>query len=64
MGRVIESPIVGATNPEHFAQAAKAVDLELPDEDARYLEEPCRAHEVVGALDRNPVENQSFARVR
>lgn len=52
--RGVESPIVGATNPGHFAQAARAVDLELSDEDARYLEVPYRAHEVVGALDRNP----------
>ncbi|MGN0909432.1 MAG: aldo/keto reductase [Succinivibrio sp.] len=52
--RGVESPIVGATSPVHFAEAARAVDLELSDEDARCLEEPYRAHDVVGALDRNP----------
>ena len=62
--RGVESPIVGATSPVHFAEAVKAVDLELSDEDARYLEEPYRAHDVVGALDRNPEGSGPFSPVR
>ena len=46
----VAAPIVGATNPEHFTDATKAVDLVLSDEDVAFLEEPYRAHEVVGAL--------------
>ncbi len=62
--RGVESPIVGATSPKHFAEAVKAVDLKLSDEDARYLEEPYRAHDVVGALDRNPEDSGPFAKVK
>ena len=47
----VAAPIVGATNPAHFKDAAKAVDLQLDDEDIAFLEEPYRAHEIVGALN-------------
>ena len=33
--------------------ASKAVDLKLSDEDIAFLEEPYRAHEIVGALDKS-----------
>jgi aryl-alcohol dehydrogenase-like predicted oxidoreductase len=54
--RGVASPIVGATNPKHFEDAVKAVDLALTPEDVQYLEEPYRPHEIVGALDKNPAE--------
>ena len=44
------SPIVGATNPKHFAEAVKAIDLELKKEDIKYLEELYQPHEIVGAI--------------
>lgn len=44
------SPIVGATNPKHFAEAVKAIDLELTKEDIKYLEELYQPHEIVGAI--------------
>jgi aryl-alcohol dehydrogenase-like predicted oxidoreductase len=50
----VTSPIVGATNPKHFEDAVKSLDIELTSEDVAYLEEPYRPHEIVGALDRNP----------
>lgn len=50
----VTAPIVGATNPEHFEDAVKSIDLDLTPEDIAYLEEPYRPHEIVGALDRNP----------
>lgn len=50
----VTSPIVGATNPKHFEDAVKSLDLHLTPEDVRYLEELYRPHEIVGALDRNP----------
>ena len=34
----------------HFNDAVRALDLDLSDEDTIYLEEPYKAHEVVGAL--------------
>ena len=49
----VAAPIVGATNPEHFTDATKAVDLVLSDKDVAFLEEPYRAHEVVGALTKS-----------
>lgn len=50
----VTAPIVGATNPAHFEDAVKAVDLTLTPEDVAYLEEPYLPHEIVGALDKNP----------
>lgn len=49
----VASPIVGATNPAHFRDATKAVDVQLTDEEVAYLEAPYRAHDVVGALKAN-----------
>lgn len=46
----VTAPIVGATNPKHFIDAVRAVDLQLSPEDVKYLEEPYHAHDVVGAL--------------
>lgn len=43
----VASPIVGATNPAHFSDVVKAVDLVLTKEEIDFLEEPYRAHEVV-----------------
>lgn len=48
--RGVASPIVGATNPKHFAEAVQAVDLKLYAEDVAFLEEPYRAHDICGAL--------------
>ena len=44
------SPIVGATKVPHFDAAVRSVDLELSAEEITFLEEPYRAHEIVGAL--------------
>ena len=48
--RGVAAPIVGATKVPHFNDAVRALNLDLSDEDAAYLEEPYKAHEVVGAL--------------
>ncbi len=48
--RGVAAPIVGATKVPHFNDAVRALDLDLSDEDAAYLEEPYKAHEMVGAL--------------
>jgi len=50
LDRGVAAPIVGATKVPHFDAAVRSVDLTLSDEDMKYLEEPYRAHEVVGAL--------------
>ena len=46
----VTAPIVGATKVSHFDQAVKAVDLELTDEDVKYLEEPYVPHALVGLI--------------
>ena len=51
--RGVAAPIVGATNIKHFDDAVKSVDLVLSDEDVAFIEEPYRAHEVVGAIKAN-----------
>jgi aryl-alcohol dehydrogenase-like predicted oxidoreductase len=46
----VASPIVGATKVNHFMDAVAAVDVKLTEEDIAFLEEPYKAHEIVGAL--------------
>ena len=48
-GRGVASPIVGATKMKHFDDAVRSVDLELREEDMRYLEEAYMPHTVQGA---------------
>lgn len=55
LNRGVCSPIVGATKVRHFDAALKAVDLTLDEKALSYLEEPYRAHEVVGAVKENQV---------
>ncbi len=44
----ISAPIVGATKPEHLADALAAEELELADEEVKRLEEPYVPHPVLG----------------
>lgn len=46
----ISSPIIGATKAKYFDDAAAALDIELTDEDVKFLEEPYVPHKIVGAL--------------
>ena len=46
----VAAPIVGATKISHFDAAVHALDFTVSDEEAAYLEELYRAHDVVGAL--------------
>jgi aryl-alcohol dehydrogenase-like predicted oxidoreductase len=48
----VAAPIVGATKVPHFDAAVRAMDLTLSREDIAFLEEPYKAHEIVGALAR------------
>lgn len=47
-----DSPVVGATKMHHIEGAAKAIDLELKDEDCAYLEELYVPHKLVGVMAR------------
>ena len=49
----VASPVVGATKIHHIDTAVKAVELKLTNEDAKYLEELYKPHELVGVLAQN-----------
>ncbi len=49
----VTSPVVGATKFHHVEGAAKAVDLELTDDEIAYLEEPYVPHKLVGVMAQN-----------
>lgn len=46
----VASPVVGATKINHFEDAVKAIDLDLSNDDCKYLEELYINHKIVGAL--------------
>lgn len=46
----VTAPIVGGTKVSHLNDAIASVDLDLKDDDVKYLEEPYRPHTIVGAL--------------
>lgn len=49
----VTSPVVGATKFHHIEGAAKAVDLELTDDEIKYLEEPYVPHALAGVMAQN-----------
>ncbi len=49
----VTSPVVGATKLHHIEGAAKAVDLELADDELKYLEEPYVPHPLAGVMAQN-----------
>ncbi|MDQ1463193.1 MAG: 1-deoxyxylulose-5-phosphate synthase [Actinomycetota bacterium] len=44
----VTAPIVGATKPEHLADAVAAVDVELTADEIELLEKPYQPHNVLG----------------
>ena len=59
----VTSPIVGATKLHHIEGAAKAVDLELTDEEITYLEELYIPHNLVGVMAQNTAGNANKKQV-
>ena len=51
--RKVTAPVVGATKLSHIEGAVKAVDLELTEEEAAYLEELYVPHKLVGVMAQN-----------
>ncbi|MGI8882086.1 MAG: aldo/keto reductase [Jatrophihabitans sp.] len=45
---VVSAPIFGATKPEHLRDAVAAVDVELTNDDAEYLEAEYTPHSIAG----------------
>ncbi len=53
----VASPVVGATKRHHVDGAAKAVDLELTEEEIAYLEAPYVPHPLAGVMAQNRPAN-------
>ena len=49
----VTAPVVGATKLHHIQGAAKAVDLQLTEEEKKYLEEAFVPHNLGGAMAQN-----------
>ncbi|HXK22711.1 MAG TPA: aldo/keto reductase [Myxococcota bacterium] len=45
---VVTSPIFGATRPQHIEDALASLEVELSDDELRWLEEPYTPHRLVG----------------
>ena len=55
----VTAPVVGATKLHHIEGAAKAVELELTDEELAYLEEPYVPHALAGVMAQNKPANKN-----
>ena len=53
----VASPVVGATKFHHVDGAAKAVDLELTEDEIAYLEAPYVPHPLAGVMAQNRPSN-------
>ena len=49
----VASPVVGATKLNHIEGAVQALDLELTDDELKYLEEPYVPHPLAGVMAQN-----------
>ncbi len=55
----VTAPVVGATKMHHIEGAVKAVDLELTEDEIRYLEEPYVPHPLAGVMAQNKPANRN-----
>lgn len=53
----VTSPVVGAPKLHHIEEAAKAAELELADDEIKYLEEPYVPHALAGVMAQNKPAN-------
>ena len=53
----VTSPVVGATKRHHIEGAARAAELDLTEEEIRYLEEPYVPHALAGVMAQNKPAN-------
>lgn len=49
----VTSPVVGATKFHHIEGAVKSLDLELTEDEVRYMEEPYVPHALTGVMAQN-----------
>ena len=53
----VTAPVVGATKMHHIEGAVKATELELTEDEIRYLEEPYVPHQLAGVMAQNKPSN-------
>lgn len=59
----VTAPVVGATKLSHIEGAAKAVDLQLSEDEIHYLEELYVPHRLVGVMAQNTAAASGEANV-
>ena len=56
----VTAPVVGATKMHHIEGAVKATELELTEDEIRYLEEPYVPHPLAGVMSQNKPSNSKI----
>lgn len=59
----VDSPIMGATKLKHIETGVNSVELKLSKEDIQYLEEPYKAHDLVGVMADNKAKSNDSDKV-
>ena len=59
----VDSPIMGATKLKHIETGVNSVELKLSEDDIRYLEEPYKAHDLVGVMADNKAKANDSEKV-
>lgn len=52
----VDCPVLGAIKIEHLDDWLKSLEIELSQEEIKYLQEPYIPHKVVGAIDKGGIE--------
>jgi aryl-alcohol dehydrogenase-like predicted oxidoreductase len=59
----VDSPIMGATKLKHIETGVNSVELNLSEDDIKYLEEPYKAHDLVGVMADNQAKANDSEKV-
>jgi aryl-alcohol dehydrogenase-like predicted oxidoreductase len=59
----VDSPIMGATKLKHIETGVNSVEIKLSEDDIKYLEEPYKAHDLVGVMADNKAKANDSEKV-
>lgn len=59
----VDSTIMGATKLKHIETGVNSVELKLSEDDIKYLEEPNKAHDLVGVMADNKAKTNDSEKV-
>ena len=59
----VDSPIMGATKLKHIETGVNSVELNLSEDDIKYLEKPYKAHDLVGVMADNKAKANDSEKV-